>query len=129
MTNYEPSERPTAEQLLNEPWIKNHCNINAPNKEEIIESLSKLKKFRAYHNFQRAVLSYMAGRMTSKAEEEKLRNIFRVFDTNGDGQISLNELIQGFVNYGYSYEEAKMHVTKVMQYIDLNNNNLIDYNG
>jgi len=45
---------------------------------------------------QQAVLSYLAnymGMATTDDERHKLMNIFKAFDTNGDGQLEYHEIL------------------------------------
>jgi calcium-dependent protein kinase len=56
-----------------------------------------------------------------------LRSIFKTFDTNKDGQLSYEELKAGFRKYYKNKEIADTELGKLIQKIDLDKNNSIEY--
>ena len=61
-------------------------------------------------------------------QEKKAREVFEMLDANGDGQLSEEELIQGYIKLFGDLEQAKREVTKIMDQLDMNKNGTIDYN-
>jgi len=129
MLAYNPSKRITAEEALNSIWIVKHSHKFDYNFENLSLSLNNLRTFRAHINFQRAALSFIAKKFTSKDEEKRLRDVFTRLDSNNDGQLSRDELIEGFKLTNSDEEAAIRRVDRIMKNIDLNKNNSIDYNG
>jgi len=124
-----PSERISAEEALNDIWIIKFTHKFDVDLANLSISLQNLKSFKANINFQRAALAFIAKRFTSQEEERKLRETFKMIDVNGDGQLSREELIEGFKQLLKDEELAINRVDKIMKNIDINQNDSIDYNG
>ena len=84
------NERYTASQVFDHPWFNN-----------IKEKLEKLnfnsKFFKEYNDLnklQKIVLLFISSRL-SENEINDLKEIFKAFDENHDGQIGFNEFEQG----------------------------------
>lgn len=58
--------------------------------------LNSLKSFCAENKLQQAALTYIASQFTSKEEKHQLMQTFKALDTNGDGVLSREEIIQGY---------------------------------
>ena len=67
--------------------------------------------------------------MYSKEKQDKLREIFKEFDTNGDGQLDEDELIAGYTKLHGNEQQAIAEVKLVMDAVDVNKNGNIDYTG
>ena len=107
--------------------------------QNIIENVSRIKvrkliifKFKQIEQkLQQAVLSYLAnymGVVSNDDERQKLMNIFKEFDTNGDGQLEYQEIFEGYRHY-FEGDDAKAEVEakKIFEKLDFNNNGSIDY--
>ena len=67
--------------------------------------------------------------MQDKKEEEHLLQTFHAFDTNKDGFLSRDELIQIYTQLFEDVMMAEIEVGRIIEQVDLNNNGLIDYSG
>ena len=76
-----------------------------------------------------AVLSYLVTQMESKEEETRLRGIFQAFDANKDGQLSKDELVNGYTIIFGDPQMATVQVERIMDHVDMNHNGLLDYSG
>lgn len=96
MLSYNPQKRPSANELLNEPWIKNNACTTIIDKEQEEKILTNLKNFNASQKLSNAALFYIVHRLTSQKEIKKLKDIFLQLDKNSDGKLSYQEVIEGF---------------------------------
>jgi calcium-dependent protein kinase len=126
MLTYDPNDRISSAEAINHPWIKQYTKIFEP-KEEILLSLSALNKFRLGQNLQVATLTFFASQMQSKSTEDKLRKQFKALDKNGDGMLSIEELILGFYEQCGDREKAEIEVAGIMCHLDINKDNTISY--
>lgn len=130
MMTYEPEKRINSEEALNDVWFSMFTETSKFQHDEILESMKNLSSFNFLSTMQKAILTYMAEHVINKTEEEHYRKIFELFDTNHDGQLSKEELLEGykmlFVN---DVDLAYKEVEKTMKRVDINKNGAIDYNG
>ena len=126
---FDTKERFSAQRALEDIWIVKFTHKIEFEAKGLTESLSHLHKFNSKINFQRAVLSLIAKRLTTKENENKLREIFKMIDVNNDGQLSKEELLEGYKMLTGDENIAKEQVDHIMENIDVNQNGTIDYNG
>eukprot|EP01022_Parablepharisma_sp_SALTPOND_P021167 TRINITY_DN4088_c0_g1_i1.p2 TRINITY_DN4088_c0_g1~~TRINITY_DN4088_c0_g1_i1.p2 ORF type:complete len:386 (-),score=40.33 TRINITY_DN4088_c0_g1_i1:3646-4803(-) len=128
LLRYVPEERPTASEALKDPWIRKYSSMKGAPQEELLVNLENLRSFRTQMTLQKAVLSYIASQELSKAEEEKLKEAFDSIDTDKNGRISKEELVEAYVVLHGNEGVAKIEAHRVMTRIDINQNGTIDYN-
>ena len=126
---YEPDKRLSASEALHSPWIQKYNSDTKYKEADIIITLDKLRTFRTQMTFQKAVLAYIASQQLCQAEEKKLRDAFEALDTDKNGVISKDELIQGYMRVFKDHTRAKDEVDRIMRRIDINQNGALDYNG
>ncbi len=128
MLAYKSENRVTAQQALEDPWIKRWM---AGKSGELSKSagiaLRSLRNFKVQVKLQQAAMAYMASHMQSKETETRLRAAFQAFDKNGDGLLDRSELIEGYLKLGMKRTQAAKVVENIMATIDLNKNGTIDY--
>jgi Ca2+-binding EF-hand superfamily protein len=66
--------------------------------------------------------------MTNK-EKESMRSIFTSLDKNGDGCLTKEELMEGYIQFYGNKEKARAEVESLMANADADNNGKIDYSG
>lgn len=74
----------------------------------------------------------MSSQLSSKEDRQRLNEIFKAFDKNNDGQLSREELIQGYTQLygGPEYlPRATMEVDIILKKIDSNGSGSVDYSG
>jgi Ca2+-binding EF-hand superfamily protein len=64
----------------------------------------------------------------SDSEHQKLIQIFKAFDTNGDGQLEYHEIYEGYKQYfNGDVLQAEKEAKHIFEKLDFNNNGTIDY--
>ena len=115
------NERYSASQVLAHPWFKNI-------KEQKLEKLNFNSKFFKEYNdlnkLQKIVLLFIASRL-SENEINDLKEIFKAFDENHDGQIGFNEFEQGLNKLKTG--ETDNIISSYFSSIDTDKNGKIDY--
>lgn len=122
------STRISAHEALQHPWILNASR--APIDHSMSASILKnLQGFHAERRLQKATLTFIASHLATKSEREEMKEIFKSLDTDNNGTLSREELIQGFSQlFGDTYgEDIEEEVTKIMDEVDINHSGAIDY--
>lgn len=71
------------------------------------------------------VLTYIASQLVSNQDKEELEKIFKELDTDGDGVIERQELVNAFETY-YRNSES-LDYNSILKIIDMNNSGKIDF--
>lgn len=130
---YNPSKRISAKNALNHPFFKKEIKILRNNvlnlcthfEDKLKEVFDSLIEFSQKTKFYQAVLSFLTHNFISKESSVIVKNIFLSIDTDMDGKLSCNELIQAFkkMNLQISDEE----VSNIMSRVDFDKDGMIDY--
>ena len=62
-----------------------------------------------------------------KEDKEELANTFRYLDKNGDGRLSKEELIEGYIKFYGKRELALNAVEKIITLVDTNKSSVMDF--
>ena len=126
MLEYDPKQRYSAKQALQDPWIIAHSATAHSDNLFDSSSLENLKGFRVEQKLQHAVLTFIASQLLNRDESKKLAETFRNIDKNGDGVLSKEELMEAYTQT-MGREEANDEVEKIMRQVDVNGSGFIDY--
>ena len=78
--------------------------------------------------FQQAALAYMVHHLLDIADIKELRSLFLIFDTNNDGKLSHQEILEGFKTHSNLINNEKDFL-KIIRKIDQDKSGFIDYEG
>ena len=124
LLNYDPKKRPSAEEALNDIWLREDKNKN--NIGLNLEIVSNLSKFRTTLGLQKMTISFLANQISVNEEIKKLKEEFDKIDINKDGEISKEELIK-CLEKCYPYQEAVEKAEKIFNEIAFNNDGCINF--
>ena len=110
MLTYDPAQRLSAREALDDPWIqKNQKNI-ALNKK-VLENLSSFSVsmpsnglikwyefFQSKNKLKQAILTFIVTQVTTQAEKDELQKVFQQLDKDKNGILTRDELVEGKSN-------------------------------
>mmetsp|Transcript_30220 Transcript_30220/g.29892 ORF Transcript_30220/g.29892 Transcript_30220/m.29892 type:complete len:179 (+) Transcript_30220:255-791(+) len=121
----DPTERLTAEDVLNHPWVRLHVNNEIAEAPIMRQAKEELEKFRAQSKLEKVVLSFIAAQVTNQKERQELESVFRALDHNLDGKLTKTDLTNGSAALGLSHY---LDVEEIMKSCDIDGSGFIDYN-
>jgi len=116
------AERYTAKQVLAHPWFK---IVQEKKLEQLNFSSKFFKDYNQMNKLQKAVLLFIASKL-SENEIQNLKEIFKAFDQDNDGQISFNEFEEGLKKINNN-EINEKEINECFSSIDTDKNGKIDY--
>lgn len=125
LKNYK--KRKSAQELLSHPWFENTLYLEQSNANISVKSLLNIKKFHTDRKLQQAAFTYMVNHLLSKQERNEMIELFQKFDINNDGQLSKDEINEGFKSI-LGELEAKVEVERIFRDMDIDKSGYIDYN-
>ena len=115
-----PEKRLNAEEVLNESWVKD--NAFDSSKNTIPKNINGFKEYARSNKFRKAVLTYIASRLSEK-EIKTIKEIFQRIDTDNDGKLTLEEMKKAF-----SSGDLKMEFNEdIFKQIDTDKSGKIEY--
>lgn len=127
LTKYNPAKRCTSLEALQHPWFNILSKGPSPSKELTASVLDNMHKFKAYSKLEQAAYMYIATQLFTNKERETLREVFISMDTNHDGQLSKEELVNGYSKIIGNKQSSTRIVEEIMMTADPNNNGMIDF--
>ena len=128
LLNKNHRERLGAEEALGHPWIQNvdMKSINFLSVETLNAIITNLYKYNATQILQQASIAFIVHNLISRDMTKELRKCFIQFDTNGDGRLDREELINGLKMVD-TKNNLEQEVDRVMNIIDVDGNGFIEY--
>jgi len=118
-----PEHRYTAEQALNDVWVKEKAP-KATGAKLHDNFVSNLRGFRGNNKLKKAALQVLA-RQLNQDELKGLRDVFTSLDGNGDGKLTVAEMKEGIAKSGL--KEIPRDLQAIMEDIDSDGSGEIDY--
>ena len=125
LLTYKPEERPTAAEALQHPWVVELSTV-AIDDSAAISALDNLKGFRAESTMKQATFAFIASQLLSKNERDGLAKVFKAFDKNGDGKLSMQEVKEGYLEH-YGKVMSDEEVETMFNAVDTDRSGFIDY--
>uniref|UniRef100_A0A0E0KHL3 non-specific serine/threonine protein kinase n=1 Tax=Oryza punctata TaxID=4537 RepID=A0A0E0KHL3_ORYPU len=122
MLDVDPRRRPTAQQVLDHPWL--HHAARAPNVPLGDVVRARLKQFSLMNRFKKKAMRVIAEHL-SVEEVEVIREMFALMDTDNNGKVTLQELKDGLTKVGSKLAEPEMEL--LMEAADVDGNGYLDY--
>ena len=107
-------------QVISHPWFKKNENTNESN--NISLDYNKLINYHKNNFFKKMVLYYISSKLDDKHLME-INKIFKLFDKDNDGQISLEEFHNTLTNYNLNTDEINL----LFNSLDMDKNGSINY--
>ncbi|XP_047043431.1 calcium-dependent protein kinase 21-like [Lolium rigidum] len=121
MLDPDPTTRLTASQVLEHPWLKNADT--APNVSLGEAVRSRLQQFSAMNKFKKKALGVVARNMPVE-ELDKYVQMFHLMDKDKNGNLSLEELMEGLHINGQPVPESEIRM--LLEAADTDGNGTLD---
>ncbi|XP_044484484.1 calcium-dependent protein kinase 10-like [Mangifera indica] len=122
MLEQDPKKRPTAQQVLEHPWLQNAKKASNVPLGDIVRT--RLKQFSVMNRFKKKALRVIAEHL-SVEEVEVIRDMFKLMDTDNDGKVTYEELKAGLRKVGSQLAEPEIKM--LMEVADVDGNGVLDY--
>lgn len=126
MLTYNPKKRPSALDLLSDPWFKKYESMTKDDKKLAKSALENMKRFKRNKQIEQATISFIVNQLVTKEERTELMKQFIAWDKNGDGVLSKEEIVLGYKNAYGSVDIDE--IDNMIKSVDLDGNGVIDYN-
>ena len=91
-----------------------------------MNALDNLSKFNSDVMLKQATFAFIASQLMSKGERDNLAKVFKAFDANGDGKLSMEEVKTGYLEH-YGRIMSDQEVEEMFRSVDTDNSGFIDY--
>ncbi|CAH9080830.1 unnamed protein product [Cuscuta epithymum] len=122
MLTMDPKKRITAAAALEHPWLKEDGDASDTPINSVV--LIRMKQFRAMNKMKQLALKVIAETMPEE-EIKGLKEMFKNIDTDGSGNITLDELKTGLAKLGSKLSEDE--IKQLMDAADIDKSGTIDY--
>lgn len=120
------ASRFSASEALSHPWFSLQTSRELPDSQKLLSTFQNLRTFYNSNKLRDAVQTYIATQCISSYDSKELKEVFRAIDTNGDGQLSKEELLEHYIQV-LGQENAEEEVTQIMKQVDTEKNGYINY--
>ena len=125
MLTKDPKKRISALYSMQDVWFKKNEEKSEYDKKLAKKVLNNMKKFKKHRILEKTIISFIINQLVKKDERLELEKQFKDWDTNGDGVLSKEEIINGYrKTYGKVDENE---IENMIKSIDLDGNGVIDY--
>lgn len=118
--------RYSAVSALSHPWIQENISHPSENSGNIFSAFKNLKSFHRCNKLRDAVQTFIVAQCISNQESKDLKQAFKDIDSNGDGKLSYDELLQHYRSV-IGDLNAEEEVKNIMKEVDTDDNGFINY--
>lgn len=112
----DPTRRPTVSEMLSHPWLKEQGVASDAPLDSLV--VNRMRGFAAMTKLRKAAV-LIAAQHLSHDEINGLKQLFKSFDTNGDGHITKEELRKGLRSSGGNDLIGESDLESVMENADV----------
>ncbi|KAL4856185.1 Calcium-dependent protein kinase 16 [Chlorella vulgaris] len=116
--------RPTAEQLLEHPWLQDELQVSeVPFSDTIVQ---RLQRFGLYGRFRQVAFKALVRNMAGDSEAlADMRQAFQLMDTDQDGRVTYSELKKSLQDGHFSLSQAEAE--QLLEQVDTLHRGEIDF--
>jgi calcium-dependent protein kinase len=130
LLTYEESERPSAEEALQHPWLKSarsrRSRSCSKRRESTRTSLGCLQSFQADSKLKQCVCSLIASQLLRKDEKEEIDIVFRSLDFDCDGKLTKEDVKQSYTEF-FGEELSDGALDLMFQQVNFSGSGAIEY--
>ncbi|KRX08642.1 Protein kinase-like domain [Pseudocohnilembus persalinus] len=123
MLEKDPKKRLSAKEAYEHPWIQNNT-IKGTLSSNVLRNLGS---FQGRTKLRQVILTFIATNIVTQNEKDELLKAFKNLDKNGDGQLSKEELTEGYMNVENDRIKVEALVDNIFQQVDTNNSGKVDF--
>jgi len=123
MLTFNPSERISARQALDDKWIQNNTS-STPLSQKALKNLSD---FSTRNKLKQAILTFIVTQITTQQEKEELQKTFLSLDKDGNGVLTKEELVEGYKKVFIDRANSELEILKIVDEVDINHSGYIDF--
>lgn len=124
MLSKNQKDRPTAEQILSDPWILSYNRSQISDTIFDKEIIDNIIHFNAKMNLEKVIFSFIANQVLGSKDLKKLKEMFKGLDKDGSGTLSVSELNAGYDILGVPPPSS---IIEIMKKLDTDDSGSIDY--
>ena len=126
MLTMDIDKRISALETMKDPWFQKFEKKTHYDRKLAKNVLSNMKKFKKNKTLEKTIISFIINQLVKKDERNELEKQFKEWDTNGDGVLSREEIVNGYKKAYGKVDENE--IDNMIKSIDLDGNGVIDYN-
>ena len=126
MLKKDVKKRISALDSMQDVWFKKNEEKGNYDKKLAKKVLQNMKKFKKHRTLEKTIITFIINQLVKKEERNELEKQFKDWDTNGDGVLSKEEIINGYKKTYGKVDENE--IENMIKSIDLDGNGVIDYN-
>lgn len=92
MLDVDVKKRYSIQQCLNDKWLKENCKSDS---YVPTNALNKIGSFSTKNKLKQAVFTFIVTQIMNAQEKEEIEKAFKSLDTNNDGMLTKEELVEG----------------------------------